>query len=130
MADHLEDTDHTLASGSIKDDRIRQTYSNLFYLLQAKPHYIARLARHVSIADIDGLLQTVMFTLYGNQYESREEHLLLSMFEVCLSLSIIFVSSLSFVLFILFHFFLLYLTIIILLSLIPVCFKSRIRKCY
>lgn len=84
LADHLEDTDHTLASGSIKDDRIRQTYSNLFYLLQAKPHYIARLARHVSIADIDGLLQTVMFTLYGNQYESREEHLLLSMFEFAL----------------------------------------------
>ena len=31
---------------------------------------------------IIGLLQTVMFTLYGNQYEDREEHLLLSMFEV------------------------------------------------
>jgi Ras GTPase-activating-like protein IQGAP2/3 len=27
-------------------------------------------------------LQTVMFTLYGNQYESREEHLLLTMFQV------------------------------------------------
>jgi hypothetical protein len=25
-----------------------------------------------------------MFTLYGNQYESREEHLLLTMFQVCL----------------------------------------------
>ncbi|KAI0766755.1 Rho GTPase activation protein [Irpex lacteus] len=27
------------------------------------------------LEDIDTLLQTVMFTLYGNQYESREEHL-------------------------------------------------------
>jgi Ras GTPase-activating-like protein IQGAP2/3 len=27
-------------------------------------------------------LQTVMFTIYGNQYESREEHLLLTMFQV------------------------------------------------
>ena len=29
-----------------------------------------------------GLLQIVMFALYGNQYENREEHHLLSMFEV------------------------------------------------
>ena len=35
------------------------------------------------MAEIDQLLQTVMFTIYGNQYESREEHLLLTMFQVC-----------------------------------------------
>ncbi|XP_004364474.2 ras GTPase-activating protein [Capsaspora owczarzaki ATCC 30864] len=81
LADHLEDSDHTIATGSIKDERARQNYSNLFFLLQTKPVYIARLARLLSLADIDGLLQTVMFTLYGNQYESREENLLLSMFE-------------------------------------------------
>jgi hypothetical protein len=34
------------------------------------------------MAEIDALLQTVMFTIYGNQYESREEHLLLTMFQV------------------------------------------------
>lgn len=34
------------------------------------------------MAEIDILLQTVMFTLYGNQYEGREEHLLLTMFQV------------------------------------------------
>ena len=28
-------------------------------------------------------LHTVMFTLYGNHFDSREEHLLLSVFEVC-----------------------------------------------
>ena len=27
-------------------------------------------------------LHTVMFTLYGNHFDSREEHLLLSVFEV------------------------------------------------
>ena len=43
---------------------------------------VARLA--VTMAEIDSLLQTVMFTLYGNQYESREEHLLLTMFQVSL----------------------------------------------
>jgi len=37
------------------------------------------------MAEIDSLLQTVMFTIYGNQYESREEHLLLTMFQSVLS---------------------------------------------
>ena len=36
----------------------------------------------MTMAEIDSLLQTVMFTIYGNQYESREEHLLLTMFQV------------------------------------------------
>lgn len=34
------------------------------------------------MSEMDALLQTVMFTIYGNQYESREEHLLLTMFQV------------------------------------------------
>ena len=59
-----------------------QLYGRLLFLLQATPEYIARLTRRVSLREIDGLLQVVMFTLYGNQYEDREEHLLLSMFEV------------------------------------------------
>lgn len=37
------------------------------------------------MSEIDSLLQTVMFTLYGNQYESREEHLLLTMFQSVLT---------------------------------------------
>jgi len=37
------------------------------------------------MAEIDSLLQTVMFTLFGNQYESREEHLLLTMFQSVLT---------------------------------------------
>ena len=35
--------------------------------------------------EIDSLLQTVMFTIYGNQYETREEHLLLTMFQSVLT---------------------------------------------
>lgn len=61
---------------------MRQAYGNLFFLLQAEPRHIASLCRLISMAEIDILLQTVMFTLYGNQYESREEHLLLTMFQV------------------------------------------------
>ncbi|CAG8524474.1 6519_t:CDS:10 [Ambispora gerdemannii] len=71
--------------GSFPDDRKMQQYGNLFFLLQTEPRYIANLCRLVSLAEIDTLLQTVMFTLYGNQYESREEHLLLTMFQSVLS---------------------------------------------
>ena len=68
--------------GSALDDRRTQQYGNFFFLLQSEPRHIAALCRLVSLAEIDTLLQTVMFTLYGNQYESREEHLLLTMFQV------------------------------------------------
>ena len=51
------------------------------FLLQSEPRHIAHLCRLVTMAEIDALLQTVMFTIYGNQYESREEHLLLTMFQ-------------------------------------------------
>ena len=36
------------------------------------------------MTQIDTLLQTVMFTLYGNQYDVREEYLLLLMFQTVL----------------------------------------------
>ena len=64
------------------DERRMGQYANLFFLLQSEPRHVASLCRLVSLAEIDTLLQTVMFTLYGNQYEQREEHLLLTMFQV------------------------------------------------
>jgi len=79
----LDEVDNTL--GTIPDDRKRQLYGNLFFLLQSEPKHIAMLTRLVSLSEIDTLLQTVMFTLYGNQYESREEYLLLTMFQNVLS---------------------------------------------
>ena len=83
MEKHLEEVDAT--EGHHPDDRKLQQYSNLFFLLQSEPRHIANLCRLVSLTEIDTLLQTVMFTLYGNQYESREEHLLLTMFQSVLS---------------------------------------------
>ena len=59
-----------------------QCFGNLFFLLQTEPKYIAKLTRSVDTTEIDELLQIVMFSLYGNQYGEREEHLLLKMFEV------------------------------------------------
>jgi hypothetical protein len=69
-----------MLEGGFPNDDKTQKYGNL--LLQSEPRHIAHLCRLVSMAEIDSLLQTVMFTIYGNQYESREEHLLLTMFQV------------------------------------------------
>ncbi|KAI8988672.1 Rho GTPase activation protein [Pilobolus umbonatus] len=80
MASHLEE--HGLGDNDLfPDDRKMQLYGNFFFILQSEPRHIATLCRLVSLSEIDTLLQTVMFTLYGNQYESREEHLLLTMFQ-------------------------------------------------
>ncbi|XP_028515761.1 GTPase-activating protein [Exaiptasia diaphana] len=82
LSDRLGDGDRRV--GVIKDELKRQRYGNLFYLLQTEPYYLAQLTRIVSLNEIDSLLQPVMFSLYGNQYEAREEYLLLSMFELAL----------------------------------------------
>ena len=82
VASHLEDASE-LSEGSFPNDGKTQTYGNLLFMMQSEPRHIAHLCRLVTMAEIDQLLQTVMFTIYGNQYESREEHLLLTMFQVC-----------------------------------------------
>ena len=86
VASHLEDG-LELQEGSFPNDEKTQRYGNLLFLLQSEPRHIAHLCRLVSMAEIDALLQTVMFTIYGNQYESREEHLLLTMFQVRVNIS-------------------------------------------
>ncbi|KXT18809.1 hypothetical protein AC579_8229 [Pseudocercospora musae] len=84
VASHLDDS-VDLTEGSFPNDEKTQKYGNLMFLLQSEPRHIAHLCRLVTMAEIDQLLQTVMFTIYGNQYESREEHLLLTMFQSVLT---------------------------------------------
>ena len=84
VASHLEDATD-LQEGFFPNDDKTQKYGNLLFLLQSEPRHIAHLCRLVTMAEIDSLLQTVMFTIYGNQYESREEHLLLTMFQSVLT---------------------------------------------
>lgn len=84
MATHLEDASD-LQEGFFPNDEKTQRYGNLLFLLQSEPRHIAHLCRLVTMTEIDSLLQTVMFTIYGNQYESREEHLLLTMFQSVLT---------------------------------------------
>ena len=84
VASHLDEAAE-LQEGSFPNDEKTQKYGNLFFMLQSEPRHIAHLCRLVNMAEIDSLLQTVMFTIYGNQYESREEHLLLTMFQSVLT---------------------------------------------
>jgi Ras GTPase-activating-like protein IQGAP2/3 len=77
----IEEGARDTQEGTLPDSHKRQLYGNLFFLLQTEPRHIAMLARLVQLSEIDTLLQCVMFTLYGNQYDSREEYLLLSMFQ-------------------------------------------------
>lgn len=84
VANHLDEAAELL-EGFFPNDEKTQKYGNLLFLLQSEPRHIAHLCRLVTMAEIDSLLQTVMFTIYGNQYESREEHLLLTMFQSVLT---------------------------------------------
>ncbi|KAF2807968.1 Rho GTPase activation protein [Mytilinidion resinicola] len=84
VANHLDEA-ADLQEGFFPNDEKTQKYGNLLFLLQSEPRHIAHLCRLVTMAEIDSLLQTVMFTIYGNQYESREEHLLLTMFQSVLT---------------------------------------------
>ncbi|KAI9682730.1 MAG: glyceraldehyde-3-phosphate dehydrogenase 1 [Trizodia sp. TS-e1964] len=84
VASHLDDA-ADIQEGFFPNDDRTQRYGNLLFLLQTEPRHIAHLCRLVTMAEIDSLLQTVMFTIYGNQYESREEHLLLTMFQSVLT---------------------------------------------
>ena len=79
------DESEELQQGAFPNDEKTQKYGNLLFLLQSEPRHIAHLCRLITMAEIDTLLQTVMFTIYGNQYESRDEHLLLTMFQSVLT---------------------------------------------
>ena len=70
------------AGALFPDERKKQHYGTLFFLLQTEPQHLAHLVTLVNLSEMDGLMQCVMFTLYGNQYEPREEGLLLTMFQV------------------------------------------------
>ena len=69
-----------MQQGVFPNDDKTQKYGNLLFLLQSEPRHIAHLFRLVSTAETASLLQTVMFTIYGNQSSTLVELLLLSTF--------------------------------------------------
>jgi Ras GTPase-activating-like protein IQGAP2/3 len=66
----------------LADSRAR--YEHLFYLLQSQPCYLAALVRLVDAKNAPSLVQTVVFDLFGDQYDTRQERLLLSLFSLVL----------------------------------------------
>lgn len=84
LTDFSVEGERTLKVETIDNDTQQEKYGNLFFLLQTEANYLAQLTRIVSLAEIDDLLQPVLFSLYGNQYELREEHLLLTLFQLAL----------------------------------------------
>lgn len=63
-------------------DKLAQLYSQLFYILQTEPLHLSKLLNRVTLAEVDTLMQVIMFSLFGSQYDIREECLLLSVFQV------------------------------------------------
>eukprot|EP01027_Heterolobosea_sp_BB2_P009318 GEZU01013749.1.p1 GENE.GEZU01013749.1~~GEZU01013749.1.p1 ORF type:complete len:1370 (-),score=732.55 GEZU01013749.1:189-4298(-) len=71
--------------GGIIDDRKKlEAYSNLFYLLQTEPHYLAKCVFLIQQEQLDSFLETVILTLYGFAFSSREEYLILNLFKLAL----------------------------------------------
>ncbi|EFC45070.1 rasGTPase-activating protein [Naegleria gruberi] len=56
-------------------------YQKIFYIFRKDPKYLAILTRLIRGKEVDTFLQTVVFTLFGDQFDEREEHLLLMLFE-------------------------------------------------
>lgn len=65
----------------ISDKKKLECYSNLFYLLQTEPHYLAKCVFFIPEQQIDSFLETVILTLYGYAFSPREEYLILSLFK-------------------------------------------------
>ena len=59
----------------------------MFHILQREPKYFAALAKHVKAREVSDYVKTVVFDMYGDQYDSREERLLLTLFQMVLKQS-------------------------------------------
>lgn len=84
----LEEVEHShrvLMASSVtrrKIDRTtKQTYGQLFYLLQQNPKYLSRLARQIQPREVDNFIQTTVLTLFGDEFGGVEEKLLLQLFD-------------------------------------------------
>merc|ERR1719242_2058423 len=65
----------------------KRLYEQLFHILQREPKYFAALAKHVKAREVSDYVKTVIFDMYGDQYDSREERLLLTLFQMVLKQS-------------------------------------------
>ncbi|CCF49439.1 hypothetical protein NDA11_005502 [Ustilago hordei] len=86
--------DHTLDRAS---RRKFELYQELFYALQTRPEYLARLFARVGkldMADRDKRqVEKIVLTLFGYAQKAREEFLLLKLFQRCVQEELTFVST-------------------------------------
>jgi len=59
----------------------REDYEKMFYVLQTNPDYFASIAPKVHSRDMYEFANTIIFDTYGDQFDSREERLLLLLFQ-------------------------------------------------
>jgi len=64
------------------DPKKLENYQALFYLLQTEPRYLARCVYMINPQQLESFLETVILTLFGDQYSPREEFLILSLFKL------------------------------------------------
>jgi len=73
----------TVSDGSSEiSARKLEHYQNLFYLLQTEPKYLAQLVYLMKNEQMEGFLDTVILTLFGDGFSPREEYLTLELFSL------------------------------------------------
>lgn len=95
-AQALTDTKVDTKEGDEKDSSFlgkRVHYELLFRHLQSHPHYLAKMARLVEGKSVNTFVQTVVFDMYGDQYEDRDERLLLLCFRHALQDEVLSVAN-------------------------------------
>lgn len=65
-----------------------ELYQNLFYLLQTNPIYLAKLLYILPTTNTSKFIETVVLQLFNYAANSREEYLLLKLFNASLQLEI------------------------------------------
>lgn len=68
-----------------------EAYQNLFYLLQTNPVYLAKLIFEMPQSRSTNFMESVILTLYNYASNTREEYLLLKLFETALREEILYV---------------------------------------
>lgn len=71
------------SGGGLLGDQ-HEDFVEFCYLLQNHPEYLGRACKYLSGKDVPGFIQIVIFDLYGDQYDTREERLLLQLFQEAL----------------------------------------------
>ena len=72
-----------------------EAYQNLFYLLQTNPVYLAKLIFEMPQSRSTNFMESVILTLYNYASNTREEYLLLKLFETALREEILYVITIE-----------------------------------